>query len=300
MTNEIDVCVLMSTYNGEKYLDEQIDSVLSQTGVNVNLIVRDDGSSDSTLLILNEYAMKKKLSWYSGDNLGPANSFFDLLKKAPDTPFYALSDQDDVWLEDKLISAIKKMDKHDKPELFFSSKIFVDKDLSPIQVNDSLHKNFGLPIVVSKSFASGCTMVMTSSFRNIINDFTPNYVQMHDSWLMIIAQLFGEIKYDSSGKMLYRIHDDNTVGIASERNWVLKKLLDFPSRFSRNRSRVIVEVMRGYSEKLSYENRIFLTEIINSQNSFTSKMKLFFLRNRYSFSIIDDIFIRFLLLFGLF
>ena len=77
------VLILMSTYNGEKYLKTQIDSLLAQKNVNVSIVVRDDGSTDGTVSILNEYKNRNALEWYSGKNMGPAGSFLDLIYNAP-------------------------------------------------------------------------------------------------------------------------------------------------------------------------------------------------------------------------
>ena len=97
------VAVLMSTYNGEKYLNEQIDSILSQSGnFELSLLVRDDGSTDETINILNKYQNLGKLKWYSGKNLGPGKSFIDLLYKTHGYDYYAFSDQDDVWMTGKI------------------------------------------------------------------------------------------------------------------------------------------------------------------------------------------------------
>ena len=84
------VIVLLSTYNGERFLREQIDSILNQEGIDVNLIVRDDGSKDSTLDILEEYKKEGKLKYYTGENKRTAQSFMDLIYTAPEAEFYAL------------------------------------------------------------------------------------------------------------------------------------------------------------------------------------------------------------------
>ena len=107
------IIVLMSTYNGEKYLQVQLDSILSQENVDLELLVRDDGSTDSTKTILERYQSEGKLTWYSGKNKKPAYSFFDLLGKCKDADYYAFADQDDFWHEDKLINAIKRLEKID-------------------------------------------------------------------------------------------------------------------------------------------------------------------------------------------
>ena len=89
------ICVLMSTYNGGKFLREQINSILNQVNANITLLIRDDGSSDNTLGILKEYEEQNKLTFYSGKNMGPAMSFIDLLFSAPEAEYYAFADQDD-------------------------------------------------------------------------------------------------------------------------------------------------------------------------------------------------------------
>lgn len=91
------VTVMISTYNGEKFLKEQIESILSQTNVKVKIFVRDDGSVDGTRNILNDYQNKGKLTWYCGNNLKTARSFLDIVKNVPKDSYYAFSDQDDVW-----------------------------------------------------------------------------------------------------------------------------------------------------------------------------------------------------------
>ena len=117
------VLVLMSTYNGEKYLRIQIESILAQKDVCVSLLVRDDGSSDATTLILDEYAKEGKLTWYSGKNIRPAQSFFDLLFNAPESEYIALSDQDDFWLPEKVYKGCEKVMKmpEDKPCMYCSN-----------------------------------------------------------------------------------------------------------------------------------------------------------------------------------
>ena len=98
------VAILMSTYNGEKYLDEQIGSILAQEGVDVTLYIRDDGSSDRTAEIIKYYCKRyHNVSFTQGENLGVGNSFMQLVYDAKDVyDYYAFADQDDIWLRDKL------------------------------------------------------------------------------------------------------------------------------------------------------------------------------------------------------
>lgn len=113
--NTKSVQVVMSTYNGEKYLKEQIDSILSQEGVDVRLYIRDDGSSDRTTDILASYQEHKNVKIEKGNNLGFAKSFLTALDECDEADYYAFSDQDDVWEKDKLSTAIQSINTPSNP-----------------------------------------------------------------------------------------------------------------------------------------------------------------------------------------
>ena len=123
------IAVLMSSYNGEKYILKQIESILAQVGCEVHLFVRDDGSCDSTTEILKKYADEGKLEWYQGDNLKPAKSFLKLLYESGEYDYYAFADQDDIWDNDKLSYGIQYLEKYqDKPAIYFSKARYIDSE----------------------------------------------------------------------------------------------------------------------------------------------------------------------------
>ena len=102
------VNVLLSTYNGKRYMRELIDSIIAQEGVSTDILARDDGSTDGdTQRILDDYQQRGLLTWYQGENLRPAHSFMQLLADAHEAPFYAFADEDDYWQPDKLATAVK-------------------------------------------------------------------------------------------------------------------------------------------------------------------------------------------------
>lgn len=146
--NTKSVQVVMSTYNGEKYLKEQIDSILSQEGVDVRLYIRDDGSSDRTTDILASYQEHKNVKIEKGNNLGFAKSFLTALDECDEADYYAFSDQDDVWEKDKLSTAIEILEEESQstPLLYCSALQRVDENLNPLHVQ-SYH---GLRIYVSR------------------------------------------------------------------------------------------------------------------------------------------------------
>lgn len=209
--NEI-ITVLMSTYNGEKYLAEQIDSILKQKDCQVRLIVRDDGSNDATIDILKQYQEKGELEWYAGTNMGPAKSFLELVKNSPASSYYAFSDQDDVWDDDKLSIGITALKKADKPSLYCSNVRVTDENLHLIKDKafpDKINIDFS-SVITDSGNLFGCTMVFNEAMKNYISvRDVPEDIIMHDIWLGCIAALFGNLVYDSQPHFSYRNHTES-------------------------------------------------------------------------------------------
>lgn len=209
------VSVLMTTYNGEKYLREQIDSILSQEGVSVNLLVRDDGSSDSTQEILNQYSSSGKLKWYTGEHLNVQKGFLDLLKNAPESEYYAFSDQDDVWDENKLFVAVSELEKisKDTPRLYYCGQRLVDKNLKYMSTHkiNNLRSDYTNFLI---SNVAGCTMVFDKKLADFVNSKNPDFILMHDSWIFKICLAVGGRYYaDSNPHIQYRQHGNNVAGL---------------------------------------------------------------------------------------
>lgn len=127
----------MSAYNGSRYIVQQLDSIFAQKGVDVICFVRDDGSKDDTLQVLEKYQKglpKGKLIFVRGENVGWERSFLLALRDAPQSEYYAFADQDDIWFEDKLQSGIKVMESVcdvDKPLMYHCNKLSVNEELKP-------------------------------------------------------------------------------------------------------------------------------------------------------------------------
>ena len=207
----------MSTYNGEQYLREQIDSILAQKDVELLIIVRDDGSSDSTISILQEYAEKNdNIILLLETNCGAEESFNKLCQYASkhlSIDYYAFCDQDDVWDSDKLKIAIDALEKYniDSPNLYFSNLRMVDEELNYI-------RDFYTPneVFVDKSksliqiFTYGCTCVFNRKaleyYCNVENK------TFHDNWVYVICSYLGNVVYDPVAHIQYRQHSNNLSG----------------------------------------------------------------------------------------
>lgn len=267
------ILVLMSTYNGEKYLKEQIDSVLSQKNVNLSILVRDDGSNDDTLSILNEYKKKKALNYYVGENIGPAKSFMDLIIKAPKFDYYAFCDQDDVWLPNKLEKAISKLKNVKGSALFYHGMDLVDSSLNKYDYYFQKKKN-SESIAYSCLFGSeiaGCTMVFNDSLLKMVKHYSPKFITMHDSWIhRVCLCVNGTIICDETSYIKYRQHDNNVVGIKKRK---LLKKLQILLRKEKKFSRLANEMIVGYSDFLTNDNLKLLKKITNYKN-FREKIEI--------------------------
>lgn len=216
------VIVLLSTYNGEKYLSQQIDSLLSQKGVAVHILVRDDGSNDSTLSILEKYSSENtNFEYYEGKNCGPAKSFLDLIQHAGEADYYALCDQDDVWDDDKLLIAVEKLASFDseKPALYYSNLRIVDENLKFFRLSHTSELfNPNRYSALTENLCTGCTAVFNYRAKEMISDKLPDYCTMHDTWIYMVCKLLGNTYYDSEAHISYRQHGNNVVGTYLNKN----------------------------------------------------------------------------------
>lgn len=210
------VCVLLSTYNGEKYLREQLDSLITQEGIKLSIVVRDDGSEDNTIGILDEYMKRdSRITYYEGKNVGPAQSFLDLIIKSPDSDYYAFCDQDDVWDNDKLKIAVDFLEKENqsKPNMYYSNLRIVDQTLSFYRFShlEPLKQKTKYS-VLTEDLATGCTVVFNRTTVKYVKIGIPECCSMHDTWISMICKFFGKTVYDFEAHISYRQHDNNVVG----------------------------------------------------------------------------------------
>lgn len=214
------VIVLMSTYNGDRFLSEQLDSLLEQSIQNIDVLIRDDGSSDRTEEILNEYAQNNpSIKWFSGGkNLKPPHSFFDLIQRvAEDYDFYFFCDQDDIWMPDKISVAVKSFKSgNNLPALYYCATELVDAELDHIGY-DFREYEFTSDVVYSflrGSLITGCTMCFNKTLMKALKRYIPVRISMHDSWVHLLClSLGGTIIADPHAHIKYRQHDSNVLGI---------------------------------------------------------------------------------------
>ena len=252
------VAVIISTYNGEKYLKEQLDSVLNQTGVEVGIFVRDDGSSDGTKEILSGYAEKfPNVDVEFAQNVGVGNSFMNALYSVTDGyDYYAFCDQDDIWEENKLISAVNVLEQSGKV-LCATNQECVDKEGNSLGLRYSENTDIHLsPVsILEENMLAGCTMVWTAKFNALLREDgkrpSPELLRnrIHDVWLAMVASLYDGIAYDERSFIKYRQHENNVVGASADgfSKRLKKRLKKLTSKELRNgRSKLAEEICEKF------------------------------------------------------
>lgn len=217
------VCILMSTYNGEKYLSEQLQSVESQTHQNWRVIISDDGSSDNTLAIAQQFQKKwgsERLEIRQGPKQGFCQNFLSMACDAGIiADLYAFSDQDDVWMIDKLERAVNYfLDSNESqlPRAYGSRTQIVDEKLNPLGLSPefSLPRSFRNALV--QSIAGGNTQVFNQAAKTLLEQAGRQKVVSHDWWLYQIVKGAGGIfYYDPKPSLLYRQHSNAVIGANS-------------------------------------------------------------------------------------
>ena len=215
------VDILLATYNGEKYIKEQIESILNQTYKNIQIIISDDCSKDGTRQILKEYEKNDKIKvFYQEENLGYVKNFEFLLKQV-ESNLYMLSDQDDVWKKEKVEKSVEKIES-EKLDLVFGDLEVVDENLNTLykSYNRYMHlihkikkyqKDYRLQYLYN--CMTGCTIISRKNWIDKVLPFPTNSKYMiHDYWLGLVIALNGKVGYIEEPYILYRQHGKNQVG----------------------------------------------------------------------------------------
>lgn len=283
------IAVLMSSYNGEKYICEQIESILNQKGVDVTLFVRDDCSADATPSILEYYEREDRIVYIRGEeNLRPASSFMSLFYEVYGSnafDYFSFSDQDDIWLPDKLDRAVEMIKIVRGPALYCSNQtVFSEGENDRLRYDEV--PNLSLVSVLFENQLSGCTMVFNDALAAELYEdaHRPSQdildLRMHDTWVLLVAYAIGKVVYDPESRILYRIHAENQVGVANDRRGAFATVgaavkFFFQGSMSRYRSVYASELLRCFPDMSSELSRP-LSLIADYQNSAHERIALLF------------------------
>lgn len=213
------VNILMATYNGEKYLEEQIASIQNQTFQDWELLIRDDGSTDQTRAIIQRFEASDQrirlINPNSMENMGVIKSFYTLVKHEV-ADFYFFSDQDDIWLPNKLQLCLEAAQDEikDLPLMIYTDLRVVDQELNVIHdsmiKSQSHHANTELRQELTENTVTGGTSLINHALAQQWQVYEG--ILMHDWYLALLASALGKLLYLDSPTELYRQHENNVLG----------------------------------------------------------------------------------------
>lgn len=232
------VDILLASFNGEKFIREQLDSLLEQTYKDFRIIIRDDGSNDATVNIIESYFEKypeKIMLIKDKNNCGSATSNFIELTKYAESDYVMYCDQDDIWFPNKIeVTLMKMLDvekkyNEKKPILIYSSYIIVNQKLDRMNmINTQVYKHkIALNNLLVQNCVTGCLMMINKPLYSMVGEYHKD-ILMHDWWIALIASSVGEIVHMPEELMYYRQHENNVVGVVNVRtpSYCIKKIFD--------------------------------------------------------------------------
>lgn len=298
----IKLTICLACYNGEKYLNEQVQSIVSScVGFDFTLLIGVDPSIDNTSEIVSKWAEQRssiKCIFYYESSGGAKENFSRLLVDAIkiDSDYYLLSDQDDIWLEDKVYESVRKIRKMEldfgnkRPLLVFSDAILVDQNLNVIsssfwklnRIEPSDCSNLNKLLVYN--VGQGCTFIFNKALLSKALPI-PDMSIMHDWWLLLVASKFGCVGYVNSAMLLYRQHDNNVMGGGVRRNGIGFKFKRFflnRRAYAENLSLTFLQAsafLDRYRKELSANDIFFIEKILSLSTTGYFKRFLFFFEN---------------------
>ncbi|ABO51541.1 glycosyl transferase, family 2 [Desulforamulus reducens MI-1] len=281
------VTVLLSTYNGQAYLRELLDSVFAQKNVIASIVIRDDGSSDNTVDIIEEYISNGyDITLLKESNVGATRSFHLLTQyvygQKEKTPFYAYCDQDDIWNPDKLNVAVDKLRalSEDLPNMYFSNLILYDGKTIRNELAFDVPCNFEpQKKAFARVFTYGCTCVFNQEALKTISLAGGENKIYHDNWLFEVCAFLGNTVFDQSSYILYRQHSNNVSGEIKKGvslfKYRLYKLFHIKGQ-GHQFEEIAIQILNLYSDKLKESDKIFLTHVSRYRHNIKSKFILLF------------------------
>ena len=295
------VTVLMSTYQGERFVTQQVLSILDQLPPTGALIIRDDGSTDNTVERVKAIA-DSRITVVEGSNIGFCASFFALIAMAPeDAKAYFLADQDDVWLDDKIGRAVSWLAsvQTGTAALYCSRLKIVDESLNPRGLSPSGLGRSAFVRALSENIVVGCTAAFNSVARRLIlKTGDQSKIYFHDWWIYLVVSAFGNVHFDPKPCVLYRQHDSNVLGMGSG---IFRYLT--MARFIARQDfvRIMFEqadnLLTAHGERLSHDQRAIIRNYFD-RRSRRSMVRLACARRKLRRRWLDDLLLRALVFFA--
>lgn len=273
------VAILMSTYNGGEKIKSQAESILNQKDVNICLLIRDDGSSQATKDVLTELERDnpEKVKVFFCKNNGWKQSFIELLFLANDADYYGFSDQDDVWMEEKVISCINKMetDDYDGVKLCHCNAICTNENLTP---RNEQEKRIPSPpshkVAFATEYFQGCGMIWNREAMRLLQKYKPKDKNIsHDYWVGLICYLFGKIYFCEEPQFYHIRYEDSCSSDGNVLKGRMRRVKDLLSGKNAYMNPA-TDLLAGYDEYLDEDDRLFLTAMRDYKSQGECKKKI--------------------------
>lgn len=294
-----DVNIILATYNGEKYLREQLDSIMALDHDSFVLNVCDDCSTDSTVEIVREYIEKfpeKIRLTVNEHNMGSTLSFLNNLyrvNKENPSDYYMFCDQDDVWMSDKILisknvmSKIERWRTKSRPILVFNDALVVDRELNYLdrsfyRSNRLKVRKTGFPRMLMENKCIGCTMFMNKALVDLLGETGPD-IRYHDWWMALIASAFGTVRFVKAPTIMYRQHGNNQVGQTTMGEYIKKRSSDKDDVRDRLKStyRQAAFFKKIYFDKLNPRRQRRINAFTSLENANFFKKRFIVIKNRF-------------------
>ncbi|UUT21635.1 MULTISPECIES: glycosyltransferase family 2 protein [Pseudomonas] len=293
-----EVAILLCTYNGQAFLKEQIDSILAQTHQEWTLYISDDGSTDKTIELLEEYQLlidEQRIKIFNGPRKGFAANFMSLIRnKGIKADFFAFSDQDDIWKNNKLERSIQHLAllPSDLPALYCSRTRLIDEDQNNIGFSPEFKREPTFKNALIQSISGANTMLLNNAARELLSLIPDTMKIVAHDWLayLLTTACGGRVVYDQEPTLDYRQHGGNLIGAGSsikERMIRFQKLID--GQF-RDWSDLNLKALEIVENKLPPENHQTLIDFRQGrQDSFFTRLRLMKKSGIYRQTLMDNI-----------
>lgn len=270
------VCIVLATYNGERFLPEQLRSLSAQTRPPDRVVLRDDGSDDHSVEIARAWSRDCgiDIQLETGPRLGPAQSFLHALRATGPADLYLFCDQDDVWLPNKIERALRVVPCNvgAPPVLYASCAQVVDEQLRFLRLT-AAPRRLSFASAACESLLTGCTMAFNTALRERVVRELPAFTPMHDWWLYLVASAMGTLHFDEVPTLLYRQHEHNALG-AGRSGWVewRERLQRAASPDSAVRWRQLRELDRIHGSELKPADADLVQTLLAARDGMTQRM----------------------------
>lgn len=291
------VTIMLATYNGEKYLEEQIESIINQTYKNWKLIISDDNSTDGTKEIINKYISlypQKIKNITNFKEHSAKGNFINLFENVEKSDYYMFCDQDDIWIENKVEKFITriKQEKDSGPILMYCDLKVVDENLSVLnesflQYTNNYPPKENFEKFIFENHIPGCTMFYNNALKEKIGNISEG-CRMHDWWIALNASAYGKIIFLDETLNLYRQHGNNTIGakskIGKKRIPSIIRKIKHIKMFNTSILRQLIEFKEKYEANGEKIEKTIINSIVFLKSKNVLKKYLFLKQNNYNFA----------------